>query len=557
MEEDYGYSFGQQQDDDGYDLFGFEDEGLEPEDAGVTETMNERDAVLISRRSELQRKLSDDSETETYHVREIIQAIEDVLTLPEKTPKDDLAAVRSELDASNYGMNAAKDAVLRFLAMRKTAPEYSGKSLCLVGPSGVGKTSIAQAIARIMDCGFYKFSVGGLSDAFTLKGSAKDYKGAQCGQIVKGLIASGSRNPVFVIDEVDKVSHTGQYGDPAAVLLEVLDRNQNREFVDAFLDVPIDVSNVFFILTANNSEDIPEPLLDRLELVSINGYTKEEKAKIAQDYVIPKLLATMRSDAHVPAFPTELIKRVVSDYCFSQGVRDVEEVIERMVFGYESELLTGKRTSTETFKADDVMRYVGAPAILPERCVEMDGQVGCTKGLGAFPLCDKGCVIDIEAVKTPGTAALMLTGRIDDYMKDSAVIAFNYMRNRMSGAKNAQGGFGCHVNFPSECQIQGPSAGLAIACAIYSCSAGIPARKGIVMTGAISLTGLVLRVGCIKQKIQAAIDAGMRTVILPERNRQDVLSIWKDGKPDIRIVYVSNVTQAIEKLFGTNKETSR
>jgi|GEM_PF-726510 len=515
-------------------------------------TIEGRDLTLIRRydalRAEFKAKKTESNRIpDALEIKDVMDVIGKLIALDVRKPPCDIASVRAELDASNYGMEEVKEAVLRFITMKKNAPGYSGKSICLVGPAGTGKTSIAKAIAKAMDCGFYKYCAGGLNDSFSLKGVSKEYHLAHCGQIVKGLIASGSRTPVFVIDEVDKMAHDNSNGDPAAVLLEVLDCQQSREFVDAFIDVPIDVSGVLFILTANDESCIPAPLLDRLEMIRVPGYSMEEKQRIAEDYVLPKLMDLMRKGVSVPLFPKKLIGQMVCGYCLTPGVRDVEENMTRMVFGYQSDVLQGKRAAEHEFTVYDILRYLGPSVQSVLRRIDGDGCVGFVNALCVFDALDFGSLLSVEAVRMPGSGKLVLTGGIGDSMKESAFVAFSYMRMYLKSKGVQADGSDCHVNFPDGYRKDGGSAGLAIACAMYSCFMDIPAKKGIALTGGISLMGFVIRVGGIRQKIQAAVNAGMKQIILPEGNKGDVLSVWKDGDPGIKVVYVSSA----EELFGT------
>jgi ATP-dependent Lon protease len=458
----------------------------------------------------------------------------------------DLANTKTVLDADHSGLEKAKDRILEYLAVRKLNPELKGPILCFVGPPGVGKTSLARSIAQSLSRKFVRVSLGGMRDEAEIRGHRRTYIGALPGQIIQGLRRAESKNPVFILDEIDKLGSDFR-GDPASALLEVLDPEQNSTFRDHYLDVPFDLSEVLFITTANVLDPIPPALRDRMEVLELPGYTEEEKLAIARDHLVDKQVANHGLTAEQLAITDAALRTVIRGYTREAGVRNLEREIgavcrkaaRRRAEGDESPLVVTPEV---------VVEMLGAPTFMDEEMEERTKEPGVAIGLAWTPA--GGDVLFIEASRMAGTGLLTLTGQLGEVMKESARAALSWFRAHAAayGAdpdffKNAE----VHMHVPSGAiPKDGPSAGVTIATALASEVTGRPVRGDIAMTGEITLSGRVLPVGGIKEKVLAARRAGLREVILPRQNEKNVNEdLTEELRRELTIHFVQSVDEVL------------
>jgi ATP-dependent Lon protease len=459
----------------------------------------------------------------------------------------DLPKTKGVLDADHSGLEKAKDRILEYLAVRKLNPEVKGPILCFVGPPGVGKTSLARSIATAIGRKFVRISLGGMRDEAEIRGHRRTYIGALPGQVVQGLRRAESRNPVFVLDEIDKLGADFR-GDPASALLEVLDPEQNTAFRDHYLDVPFDLSDVFFITTANVLDPIPPALRDRMEVLELAGYTEEEKLQIAKEHLVAKQVTNHGLTAEQLIFTDEAIATVIRGYTREAGVRNLERELGALCRKVARRRAEGDETAV-TLTREMVATMLGAPRFLDEEVHERTAKPGVAIGLAWTPA--GGDVLFIEATRMHGGATLTLTGHLGDVMKESARAALSWVR-RNAGLYGLDADFfkgaELHVHVPSGAiPKDGPSAGVTMAVAMVSELTGRPVRGDIAMTGEITLSGKVLPVGGIKEKVLAARRVGIRRVILPRQNEKSVLEdIGEDLRKDLTIHLVSSIDEVID-----------
>jgi ATP-dependent Lon protease len=452
----------------------------------------------------------------------------------------DLPKTKGVLDADHSGLEKAKDRILEYLAVRKLNPEVKGPILCFVGPPGVGKTSLARSIATAIGRKFVRISLGGMRDEAEIRGHRRTYIGALPGQVVQGLRRAESRNPVFVLDEIDKLGADFR-GDPASALLEVLDPEQNVAFRDHYLDVPFDLSDVFFITTANVLDPIPPALRDRMEVLELAGYTEEEKLQIAREHLVAKQVTNHGLTAEQLTFTDDAIAAVIRGYTREAGVRNLERELGALCRKVARRRAEGDEAAV-TLTRGSVAQMLGAPRFLDEEVHERTAKPGVAIGLAWTPA--GGDVLFIEATRT-------LTGHLGDVMKESARAALSWVR-RNAGIYGLDADFfkgaELHVHVPSGAiPKDGPSAGVTIATAIVSELTGRPVRGDIAMTGEITLSGKVLPVGGIKEKVLAARRVGIRRVILPRQNEKSVIEdIGEDLRKDLTIHLVSSIDEVID-----------
>src|SRR5438876_95873 len=458
----------------------------------------------------------------------------------------DIEAAKAVLDADHEGLEKVKDRILEYLAVKKIRPSGKDPILCFVGPPGVGKTSLGRSIARALGRKFHRISLGGMRDEAEIRGHRRTYIGALPGQIVQGLRRAGTRNPVFMLDEIDKLGMDFR-GDPASALLEVLDPEQNATFRDHYLDVPFDLSRVLFITTANVLDTILPPLRDRMEIIELAGYTEEEKLEIAKRHLIPKQLDEHGLTPELLVWQDEAIRMLIRGYTREAGVRNLEREIASVTRKATREFAEG-RTEPVVVNTEQVARYLGAPRFEYEEVLDRVARPGVATGLAWTPA--GGDVLFIEATSMPGRGELILTGQLGEVMRESAQAALTYVRSRADELGIPDGVFrrhDLHIHVPAGATPKdGPSAGITMATAIASVASGRKERPRVAMTGEITLTGRVLPVGGIKEKVLAARRAGIHEIILSDRNRRDVLEdVPEQIKAELTIHYVKEVDEVL------------
>ncbi len=462
--------------------------------------------------------------------------------------KADVAAARRLLDREHYGLDKVKERILEFVAVRQLAPDLKGQILCLVGPPGVGKTSVSMSIAKALGRKLARISLGGVHDEAEIRGHRKTYVGAMPGRIITGLRNAGSANPVLVLDEIDKVGSDGR-SDPSAALLEVLDAEQNSTFRDNFLEVPFDLSHVLFITTANTLDTIPKPLLDRMEVIELPSYTDEEKLQIAKRYLLPKEAKRHGLKAAQLRLTDNAFRRIITDYTRESGVRVLERELAKVCRKAAMKLVSEENTSIR-LNGDDLPAYLGVPKYQrPQETLEE--RVGVVNGLAWTEV--GGELLEVEVNVMAGTGKVELTGNLGDVMKESAHAALSYLRSR-----TAQLGLepdfyktrDIHVHFPEGAVPKdGPSAGIAIATAMASALTSTPVRAGIAMTGEVTLRGRVLPIGGLREKTMAALRNGVHTVIIPQENEKDLADIDQTVRSALRFVPVTQVDQVLAQAL--------
>ncbi|HKY21084.1 MAG TPA: endopeptidase La [Vicinamibacterales bacterium] len=458
----------------------------------------------------------------------------------------DLVRTKGVLDADHSGLEKAKDRILEFLAVRKLNPTMKGPILCFAGPPGVGKTSLAKSIANSLDRKFVRVSLGGMRDEAEIRGHRRTYIGALPGQVIQGLRRAESKNPVFILDEIDKLGSDFR-GDPSSALLEVLDPEQNNAFRDHYLDVPFDLSEVLFVTTANVLDTIPPPLRDRMEVLELPGYTEEEKLKIAKEHLIAKQIANHGLTPESVTFTDEATRLVIRGFTREAGVRNLEREIASLCRKIARRRAEGSETVV-TLTRDTVVELLGAPRYLDEEIEERTKNPGVAIGMAWTPV--GGEVLFIEASRMQGTGTLTLTGHLGDVMKESARAALSWFRAHAAQFnvdpdfyKSAE----IHLHVPSGAiPKDGPSAGVTMAVALASELTGRPVRGDIAMTGEITLSGRVLPVGGIKEKVLAARRLGIKEIILPRLNDKDVKEdLNEELRRDLTIHLVSTIDEAL------------
>lgn len=461
----------------------------------------------------------------------------------------DIDAARQILDADHFGLKKVKKRILEFLAVRKLNPSGRSPILCLVGPPGVGKTSLGQSIARSMGRKFARLSLGGVHDEAEIRGHRMTYIGALPGNIIETLRRSGSRNPVLMLDEMDKLGSSAK-GDPAAALLEVLDPEQNSTFRDNYLSVPFDLSDVVFIATANVLGNIPRPLRDRMEVIELPGYTADEKLQIAKRYIVARQRKANGLKAAQCKLTDGALKHIISDYTREAGVRELERVIGAAFRSVAVKVAEGQ-TNPVTIKPGDLHEAVG-PARYEDEIAMRTSVSGVATGLAWTPV--GGEILFIEAALSNGKGKLILTGQLGDVMKESAQAALTLLKSRANKLNIDPEMFevnDIHIHVPAGAiPKDGPSAGVAIFSALASLFLEKCVRKDTAMTGEISLRGLVLPVGGIKEKVTAAARAGLKTVLLPARNKRDFEDVPESARKQVAIKWLETVDDALEAVLG-------
>jgi ATP-dependent Lon protease len=464
--------------------------------------------------------------------------------LPEQTPID-MADARRILDADHYGLDKIKRRILEFLAVRKLAPQGKAPILCFVGPPGVGKTSLGQSIARAMNRKFVRVSLGGVHDEAEIRGHRRTYVGALPGNIIQAVRKAGTRDCVMMLDEIDKLA-AGIHGDPSSAMLEVLDPEQNSTFRDNYLGVPFDLSRIVFIATANVLDTIPGPLRDRMEIISLAGYTEEEKLQIARRYLVGRQLEANGLRADQVEIDDAALREIVRSYTREAGVRNLERAIGATLRNAAVRIAEGQ-SQTVHIATEDLAAILGPPRF--ENEVAMRTSIpGVATGLAWTPV--GGDILFIEATRIPGNGRLILTGQLGEVMRESAQAALSLVKNRASDFGIDASLFektDIHVHVPAGAMPKdGPSAGVAIFVALVSLMTARTVHSDTAMTGEISLRGLVLPVGGIKEKVVAAAGAGLKKVLLPARNRRDQEEIPEDARKRLQLIWLERVDDAIE-----------
>jgi len=466
----------------------------------------------------------------------------------------DLAAARTVLDDDHYGLDDVKKRILEFIAVSQLKGSVQGKIICLAGPPGVGKTSIAKSIARSLNRNYFRFSVGGLSDVAELKGHRRTYIGAMPGKAVQALKKTKSENPLILIDEIDKLGR-GWQGDPSAALLEMLDPEQNNSFMDHYLDVPVDLSKVLFICTANVLDTIPDPLRDRMEIINISGYVAEEKLAIAEKYLIPQVEEITGLSKSQISLTTEGLNILIKSYCRESGVRSLRKQIEK-IYRKVAFKVVHDQESGINISEENLSEYVGKPIFTSEKMYP-DTPSGVALGLAWTSMGGSTLYIETlgQKVKESGTGGgLEVTGNLGDVMKESIKIAGTYARVFLEQQDDANTYFAdhkFHLHVPEGATPKdGPSAGVTIVTALLSLAFNKPVKKDLAMTGELSLRGKVLPVGGIKEKVIAAKRAGVTTVILPHENRKDFDDLPDLIKSDIAVHFAENYDEVYKIAFS-------
>ncbi|OQW99220.1 MAG: endopeptidase La [Desulfobacteraceae bacterium A6] len=464
-----------------------------------------------------------------------------------KSTKDviNIKNAKKILDTDHYGLNNIKDRILEYLSVRKLNTKMKGPILCFVGPPGVGKTSLGRAIARAMKRKFVRISLGGIRDEAEIRGHRRTYIGALPGRILDGLKQCGSNNPVFMMDEIDKVGADFR-GDPSAALLEALDPEQNFAFSDHYLNLPFDLSRVMFILTANLTDTIPSALLDRMEVINLSGYTEEEKKTIAETFLLPRQTKENGIRAKKMSISPEALRQIIAEYTSEAGLRNLEREIGTICRKIARKIAEGEKGPFNISKGN-LQKYLGVEKFIPEMDQE-DSQVGLSTGLAWTQV--GGEVLYVEATLISGKGELIITGQLGDVMQESARAAVSYARANLSlfGLKeNFFENTDVHIHVPAGAiPKDGPSAGIAMASALISVLINKPVNKYVAMTGEITLRGRILPIGGLKEKALGALRAGIKTIIIPEKNKKDLAEIPANVKRKIKFIPVSQMKEVLQ-----------
>lgn len=469
----------------------------------------------------------------------------------QKSTKDmlDIHLAQKELNRDHYGLEKVKDRILEYLSVRKLNPDMKGPILCFVGPPGVGKTSLGRAIATSIKRRFVRISLGGVRDEAEIRGHRRTYIGALPGRIIQSIKQCGSNNPVFMMDEIDKLGSDFR-GDPSSALLEVLDPEQNPNFSDHYLNLAFDLSGVMFVLTANMTDTIPSALLDRMEIIRLSGYTEEEKRIIAEKHLIPRQIRENGLKPGQISFSSAVLKQIISEYTSEAGLRNLEREIGAICRKNARKIAEGKKGPFVISKKN-LHKYLGAPKYFPEMDQE-ESQIGLSTGLAWTEV--GGEVLYIEASLFPGKGEMLITGQIGEIMQESARAAVSYIRSNlfMLGQEdNYFENLDIHIHVPAGAiPKDGPSAGISMATALISVITQTPVDQYVAMTGEITLRGRVLPIGGLKEKALGALRGGIRTLILPEKNKKDMEEVPPNVKRKIKFIPVKNMDEVLPFALG-------
>lgn len=468
----------------------------------------------------------------------------------------DINKAKKVLDEDHYDLEKVKERILEYLSVRKLKSKMKGPILCFIGPPGVGKTSLGRSIARSLGREFVRMSLGGVRDEAEIRGHRRTYVGALPGRIIQGIKQAGTNNPVFMLDEVDKIGMDFR-GDPSSALLEVLDPEQNNSFVDHYLAVPFDLSRVMFITTGNIVDTIPGPLRDRMEIIYLSGYTEEEKLGIAKNYLLPKQLEEHGINEKILTVTDSALRMLISQYTREAGVRNLEREIANLCRKVAKQIAEGKKKKF-VITSRNLQKFLGVPKYLPEEEMKED-EIGVATGLAWTET--GGDIIYVEATIMKGRGNLTLTGQLGDIMKESAHAALSYIRSKAKELGIKEEVFSktdIHIHVPAGAiPKDGPSAGITMATAIVSALTGRPVDKRIAMTGEVTLRGRVLPIGGLKEKALAAKRMGIHKVIIPKRNEKDLEDIPKYVKKDMEFILVEKMDEVLKIALKENKKTKR
>ncbi len=483
--------------------------------------------------------------------------LDTIINLPWDLPESvelDISRAGRILDADHYGLEDVKERIVEFLAVQKLKGDFKGSIICLVGPPGVGKTSIGKSVARALSKKFFRFSVGGMRDEAEIKGHRRTYVGAMPGKVIQGLKIVGTKDPVFMIDEIDKLGMSFQ-GDPSSALLEVLDPEQNVAFRDHYLDLPFDISNILFIATANTLDSVPAPLLDRMEVIRLSGYIDEEKIAIARKYLVPRSIERAGLQKKQVKYTKPALRAIANGYAREAGMRRYEQMLDKIHRKLARDQVSNE-SAPEVYNLDekDLERYLGKPVFAEEAGKTVD-RPGMAVGLAWTPY--GGDTLVIEAINNPGKGGLKLTGKMGEVMQESANLAFSYVRH-------AANEYGVDSRFFDENEIHmhipagatpkdGPSAGITMATTLLSLARGKKIKAKVAMTGELSLVGQVLPIGGLKEKTIAARRNGVKHVIIPRQNEKDLDEIPEHIKRGLRFYPVDRVEEVFDIVFGEKK----
>jgi ATP-dependent Lon protease len=470
----------------------------------------------------------------------------------------DIDNVRKVLDEDHYDLEKIKKRIVEYIAVRKLKPDKKGPILCLVGPPGVGKTSLGRSIARAIGRKFIRVSLGGVRDEAEIRGHRRTYVGSLPGRIIQNMKKAGTVNPVFMLDEIDKLGHDFR-GDPASALLEVLDPEQNNQFSDHYLEVPYDLSRVMFIATANFLDPVPPALKDRLEILELPGYTRDEKLQIARQFLVPKQLEEHGLKPEQLSFEDSAVGEIIDSYTREAGVRNLEREIANCIRGCAVKVAEGSASDgLQPITGATLSGFLGPQKFLSE-VAERTAEPGVATGLAWTPV--GGDIIFVEATRMPGKGNLVLTGQLGDVMKESAQAALSYVRSRardLSVEENFLERHDVHVHIPAGAiPKDGPSAGITLFIAMASLLRNTCVRPDVAVTGEITLRGAVLPVGGIKEKVLAAHRAGIKTVILPERNQKDLVDVPDQAKNELSIQFVKRVDEVLPMVLSADPPPRR
>ena len=529
--------------------------GEDPSSAHSEESIRDRlnnnpypESVKNKVNSELRRyEMMPESSLEASLIMSYIETIMNVPWYQKTEDNEDLDNVRKVLDEDHYGLEKVKKRIVEYLAVKKMTGNLKAPILCFYGPPGCGKTSLGRSIARALGRKFFKAALGGISDEAEIRGHRRTYVGSMPGRIIQGMTKSGVNNPVFLLDEIDKVGGQNYRGDPSSALLEVLDPEQNFAFNDNYLEEPYDLSNVLFIATANYLENVPAPLRDRLELIEVPSYTEIEKIKIANGFLIPKQVKLNGLTMDDIAFDESAIKEIIEHYTMEAGVRQLERLLASIIRKVIVELLSHPDLARPVqIDAEAVKKHLGVE-IFEGSKKEKENQVGVVTGLAYTEF--GGDILPIEVTYFKGKGGLVLTGKLGDVMKESATIALDFVRANADKYGIDPQIFqdnDIHIHVPEGAVPKdGPSAGVAMTTAVISCLTGKKVDANVAMTGEVTLRGKALAIGGLREKSLAALRSGIKTIIVPEDNKKDVSELPQEVKDNLKIVFMKCVDDAL------------